>query len=186
MPTIRRHVVTQTYGAAPTPAAARATGMRSPPTLMVAPSPPSPPSPSPPSPPPPPVPPRPPIVVQTNGHVRSSLLGFLIGAAAAGSLGAVLLIDEMHTSMSAVLSEVDDVSVQSKRVSDSMARVEALDRTVAQLHHEAATREDVAALRTELLHALDEVQELALALKAKQWEHEHDLAILTGRRPLGS
>ncbi|KAJ3291475.1 hypothetical protein HK104_006090 [Borealophlyctis nickersoniae] len=125
-----------------------------------------------------------PIVVKQRGpgFFRGGIVGFLLGISLAGATAYVYLLDEYQQSSHSLLSSVEDLQRSTNKLKEHTKSIEKVEKEVKSLEGKAATKEEVEALRRELLKAIDDVNVSHLELKTQVWEIGQDVNAAKQRR----
>ncbi|KAF9954510.1 hypothetical protein BGZ72_004542 [Mortierella alpina] len=109
------------------------------------------------------------------GGFRGGILGFLIGATAAGGAGYYYLLEEYQTASNLLLSSVEDLQTSTNKVRDYAKKIESVEAELKSLRAKAATVEQLAELKTEVKKVYDGLNIEHLELKSHVWGLEMDL-----------
>ncbi|KAJ1563543.1 hypothetical protein HK405_001681, partial [Cladochytrium tenue] len=111
------------------------------------------------------------------------ILGFLTGVTLTGASLYSWVVEEWQASSASLLGSVEDLQRTTRRVQAYASRIEGIERDVRDAKDRGVGREDLAALRTELLRAVDEVNVAQLQLKTELWDITQDVKALAGQQP---
>jgi len=120
--------------------------------------------------PPPPPPQRRPI-----GGFRGGLFGFLFGFSLASGLAAYHLLDEYKLASATLQASVDELQMSTRKVSEHVRRIEAVEKDLKALTEKSASREDVSKVRSEMKKLYDGLHIEFLDLRAHVWGIQQDL-----------
>ncbi|KAF9571445.1 hypothetical protein EC968_000540 [Mortierella alpina] len=109
------------------------------------------------------------------GGFRGGILGFLIGATAAGGAGYYYLLEEYQTASNLLLSSVEDLQTSTNKVRDYAKKIESVEAELKSLRTKAATVEQLAELKSEVKKVYDGLNIEHLELKSHVWGLEMDL-----------
>ncbi|KAF9082806.1 hypothetical protein BGX29_006848 [Mortierella sp. GBA35] len=119
-----------------------------------------------------------PVVVNYKrpvGGFRGGILGFLIGATAAGGAGYYYLLEEYQTASNLLLSSVEDLQVSTNKVRDYAKKIESVEAELKTLRSKTATVEQLNELKSEVKKVYDGLNIEHLELKSHVWGLEMDL-----------
>ncbi|KAK3822712.1 MAG: hypothetical protein J3Q66DRAFT_329957 [Benniella sp.] len=119
----------------------------------------------------------PPVVTYKRpiGGFRGGILGFLLGATAAGSAGYFYLLEEYQTASNLLLTSVEDLQASTNKVRDYAKKIESVEAELKALRTKAATVEQLGELRSEVKKVYDALNIEHLELKSHVWGLEMDL-----------
>ncbi|KAG0217318.1 hypothetical protein B0O80DRAFT_458992 [Mortierella sp. GBAus27b] len=109
------------------------------------------------------------------GGFRGGILGFLLGATAAGSAGYYYLLEEYQTASNLLLSSVEDLQTSTNKVRDYAKKIESVDAELKALRSKAATVDQLNEVRSEFKKVYDALNIEHLELKSHVWGLEMDL-----------
>ncbi|KAF9182593.1 hypothetical protein BGZ51_003648 [Haplosporangium sp. Z 767] len=109
------------------------------------------------------------------GGFRGGILGFLIGATAAGGAGYYYLLEEYQTASNLLLNSVEDLQTSTNKVRDYAKKIESVEAELKALRAKAATVEQLGELKTEVKKVYDGLNIEHLELKSHVWGLEMDL-----------
>ncbi|KAF9167507.1 hypothetical protein DFQ26_004461 [Actinomortierella ambigua] len=110
------------------------------------------------------------------GGFRGGILGFLLGATAAGAAGYYYLLEEYQTASNLLLASVEDLQTSTNKVRDYAKKIESVEAELKKLKEKAATKEQLQELRTDVKKVYDGLNIEHLELKTHVWGLEQDLA----------
>ncbi|KAG0280559.1 hypothetical protein BGZ96_001520 [Linnemannia gamsii] len=119
-----------------------------------------------------------PVVVNYKrpvGGFRGGILGFLIGATAAGGAGYYYLLEEYQTASNLLLSSVEDLQASTNKVRDYAKKIESVEAELKALKAKTATVEQLTELKSEVKKVYDGLNIEHLELKSHVWGLEMDL-----------
>ncbi|KAF9320391.1 hypothetical protein BKA57DRAFT_467580 [Linnemannia elongata] len=119
-----------------------------------------------------------PVVVNYKrpvGGFRGGILGFLIGATAAGGAGYYYLLEEYQTASNLLLSSVEDLQASTNKVRDYAKKIESVEAELKTLKSKTATVEQLSELKSEVKKVYDGLNIEHLELKSHVWGLEMDL-----------
>ncbi|KAF9148500.1 hypothetical protein BG015_009769 [Linnemannia schmuckeri] len=119
-----------------------------------------------------------PVVVNYKrpvGGFRGGILGFLIGATAAGGAGYYYLLEEYQTASNLLLSSVEDLQASTNKVRDYAKKIESVEAELKTLKSKTATVEQLNELKSEVKKVYDGLNIEHLELKSHVWGLEMDL-----------
>ncbi|KAG0280257.1 hypothetical protein BGZ95_010777 [Linnemannia exigua] len=119
-----------------------------------------------------------PVVVNYKrpvGGFRGGILGFLIGATAAGGAGYYYLLEEYQTASNLLLSSVEDLQASTNKVRDYAKKIESVEAELKALRSKTATVEQLTELKSEVKKVYDGLNIEHLELKSHVWGLEMDL-----------
>ncbi|OAQ35323.1 hypothetical protein K457DRAFT_66003, partial [Linnemannia elongata AG-77] len=103
------------------------------------------------------------------------ILGFLIGATAAGGAGYYYLLEEYQTASNLLLSSVEDLQASTNKVRDYAKKIESVEAELKTLKSKTATVEQLSELKSEVKKVYDGLNIEHLELKSHVWGLEMDL-----------
>ncbi|KAG0335849.1 hypothetical protein BG004_008295 [Podila humilis] len=109
------------------------------------------------------------------GGFRGGILGFLIGATAAGGAGYYYLLEEYQTASNLLLSSVEDLQSSTNKVRDYAKKIESVEAELKSLRAKAATVEQLQDLKADVKKVYDGLNVEHLELKSHVWGLEMDL-----------
>ncbi|KAF9123912.1 hypothetical protein BGX30_001200 [Mortierella sp. GBA39] len=119
-----------------------------------------------------------PVVVNYKrpvGGFRGGILGFLIGATAAGGAGYYYLLEEYQTASNLLLNSVEDLQASTNKVRDYAKKIESVEAELKTLRSKTATVEQLNELKSEVKKVYDGLNIEHLELKSHVWGLEMDL-----------
>ncbi|KAF9296301.1 hypothetical protein BGZ88_000189 [Linnemannia elongata] len=119
-----------------------------------------------------------PVVVNYKrpvGGFRGGILGFLLGATAAGGAGYYYLLEEYQTASNLLLSSVEDLQASTNKVRDYAKKIESVEAELKTLKSKTATVEQLSELKSEVKKVYDGLNIEHLELKSHVWGLEMDL-----------
>ncbi|KAF8942746.1 hypothetical protein BGZ47_006170 [Haplosporangium gracile] len=119
-----------------------------------------------------------PVVVNYKrpvGGFRGGILGFLLGATAAGGAGYYYLLEEYQTASNLLLSSVEDLQTSTNKVRDYAKKIESVEAELKTLKSKTATVEQLNELKSEVKKVYDGLNIEHLELKSHVWGLEMDL-----------
>ncbi|KAG0096116.1 hypothetical protein BGZ93_004990 [Podila epicladia] len=117
------------------------------------------------------------------GGFRGGILGFLIGATAAGGAGYYYLLEEYQTASNLLLSSVEDLQASTNKanVRDYAKKIESVEAELKSLRAKAATVEQLQDLKADVKKVYDGLNVEHLELKSHVWGLEMDLQKLQSK-----
>ncbi|KAF9931068.1 hypothetical protein FBU30_010897 [Linnemannia zychae] len=119
-----------------------------------------------------------PVVVNYKrpiGGFRGGILGFLVGATAAGAAGYYYLLEEYQTASNLLLSSVEDLQASTNKVRSYAMKIETVEAELKALRSKTATVEQLNELKSEVKKVYDGLNIEHLELKSHVWGLEMDL-----------
>ncbi|KAI1321053.1 hypothetical protein EDD11_008634 [Mortierella claussenii] len=119
----------------------------------------------------------PPVVTYKRpvGAFRGGILGFLLGATAAGGVGYYYLLEEYQAASNLLLSSIEDLQASTNKVRDYAKKIESVEAELKALRTKAATVEQLNEFKGEVKKVYDGLNIEHLELKSHVWGLEMDL-----------
>ncbi|KAF9349164.1 hypothetical protein BGX26_012513 [Mortierella sp. AD094] len=109
------------------------------------------------------------------GGFRGGILGFLIGATAAGGLGYYYLLEEYQTASSLLLNSVEELQASTNKVRDYAKKIESVEAELKALRAKSATLDQLNEFKADVKKVYDGLNIEHLELKSHVWGLEMDL-----------
>ncbi|KAF9917257.1 hypothetical protein BX616_001557 [Lobosporangium transversale] len=109
------------------------------------------------------------------GGFRGGILGFLLGATAAGGVGYYYLLEEYQTASNLLLNSVEDLQASTNKVRDYAKKIESVEAELKTLRAKTATIEQLNDLKADVKKVYDGLNIEHLELKSHVWGLEMDL-----------
>ncbi|KAF8631787.1 hypothetical protein AX17_005002 [Amanita inopinata Kibby_2008] len=109
------------------------------------------------------------------GGFRGGIVGFLFGFSLASSFAAYHLLDEYQQASAALQASIDELKLNTEKVSEHVRRIEAVEKDLKVLRETTVPKEDLSRLRSEVKKLYDGLHVEFLDLRTHVWGIQQDL-----------
>ncbi|KXS20619.1 hypothetical protein M427DRAFT_52205 [Gonapodya prolifera JEL478] len=113
---------------------------------------------------------------------RGGVLGFFLGVSVAAASGYSYLLSDYNHATGTVVKSVEDLQKSTNKLRDSHLAIDNVAAELKSLRGDAATREELARLRGEVIKAGDSAQSAILALRTELWDLQQDVNLLKAKK----
>ncbi|PPQ65861.1 hypothetical protein CVT26_000795 [Gymnopilus dilepis] len=113
---------------------------------------------------------------------RSQIVGFLLGFSLASSVAAYQLLDEYQKASAALQASVEELKLNTDKVSAHVRRIEAVEKDLKALADASASKDEISRVRAEVKKLYSGLHTEFLELRAHIWGIQQDVHKLSEQK----